>query len=327
MRRNIFFLILTIVLISCNKSPRYSTSIPDYSKNENWLDIPYSIEKWVDVFYVYPTVSSNPSGSMDITDENERSLAQGIYNAQASIFEGTANIFAPYYRQMSTMVSIPEDSDIIATDTEEFQIGAADVINAFEDYMKNRNNGRAFILAGHSQGTMALIEVIKNSIAANADLRKRMIVAYLIGYTITEQDLRDFKINFAKGETDSNCIVSYNTQAVNSGGGPMLLDSAKCINPLNWKIDETEANNTENLGARFYNDSTGDFLLEMKNVCGARVNSRNGALEIIPRKDIKLSEIPYGDGVYHRFDYALFYRNIEKNVKIRCESYLKNMNE
>ena len=70
-----------------------------------WLSLP-SADKPVDVFYVYPTVSSNATGFMDVNSVNERALAQGIFAAQASVYEPNANVFSPYYRQMSTQVAV-----------------------------------------------------------------------------------------------------------------------------------------------------------------------------------------------------------------------------
>ena len=89
-----------------------------------------------------------------------RALAAGIWASQASVYEQSANIFAPYYRQMSTGVQM-EEGELLATDTDEFKQGAANVQDAFDYYIANLNTDRPFILAGHSQGTMALIELIR----------------------------------------------------------------------------------------------------------------------------------------------------------------------
>ncbi len=99
-----------ILLNACNKDNDDDDSIAEkinYSDASNWVSIP-TATKNVDVFYVYPTVSSNATGAMDIFNTEERALAQGIFKAQASVFEGKANVFAPYYRQMSTKVNMPK---------------------------------------------------------------------------------------------------------------------------------------------------------------------------------------------------------------------------
>jgi len=52
--------------------------VVNYNNSENWLSLP-SANKDVDVFYVYPTVSNNITGAMDINDPAERALAKGIF--------------------------------------------------------------------------------------------------------------------------------------------------------------------------------------------------------------------------------------------------------
>ncbi len=292
----------------------------NYSEGINWLAQP-DITKSVDVFYVYPTVSSNESGAMNIYDDAERALAEGIFKAQASVFQGSANVFAPFYRQMSTKVKMPEGG--LATDTKEFKQGAVDVQDAFEYYITKINPGRPFIIAGHSQGTMALIELIKNRFGNDQALRDRMVAAYLIGYTVTDSDLQLAGLAAAQGADDIGVVITYNTQSTTSEGGPMLMSGAHCINPLNWKTDDTPADSLQNFGARFYNDETGELIREIPNYCGAQI-------QLIPEDKIALTTNivdtlvigPYSPGVYHRFDYAFWYRNLELNVATRIEAYL-----
>ncbi|WFN35884.1 DUF3089 domain-containing protein [Methanomicrobium antiquum] len=293
----------------------------DYSDSYNWLSLP-EIEKQVDVFYVYPTVSNNESGYMLITDDTDRALAQGILKAQASVYESDANVFAPYYRQMSTGVSMTQSG--LATDTDEFKRGAEDVLTAFDYYIENLNDNRPFILAGHSQGTMALIELIKKRFGDDEALKNRLVAAYLIGYTVTDDDLNKANLTPAISSDDTGVVITYNTQSPTSEGGPMLMEGAHCINPLNWKTDSTYASASENLGARFYDDSTGEFLREVANYSDAKINPDTKALETTIPKGEQLDIGPYTEGVYHRYDYAFWYRNLEQNVGVRIAAYLAN---
>lgn len=292
---------------------------PDYADPYYWLSLP-SADKPVDVFYVYPTVSSNATGFMDVTSGEERALAQGIFAAQASVYGPNANVFAPYYRQMSTQVAV--EPGMLATDTAEFKRGAVDVERAFDYYIDNLNDGRPFIIAGHSQGTMALIEVIKNRFGDDADLRDRLVAAYLIGYTVTDADLEAAGLTAAQGANDTGVVVTYNTQSPTSAGGPMLMAGAHCINPLTWTTDDAYAPASMNLGARFYNDSTGEFLREVEHYCDARIDPETGALTTTIPEGEDLDIGPYSEGVYHRYDYAFWYRNLEQNVGDRIAAYL-----
>lgn len=317
----IILIISAVNLMSCSKDEDENPVNPDYSSAENWLRNP-SPSKAVDVFYVYPTVSSALSGSMDITDPSERALAEGILKAQASVYEGETNVFAPFYRQMTTNVDMSGGG--LATDTKEFKQGAVDVQNAFDYYIENLNNGRPFMLAGHSQGSMALIELIKNRFGSDPELRSRLVAAYLIGYTVTDADLAAANLSAAQNATDVGVVIAYNTQSVTSVGGPMLLPGAHCINPLNWRTDNQQAEASENLGAVFFNDQTGEFLREEPNYCGAQIDTSNGALTTTIPEGENLDIGSYPEGVYHRYDYAFWYRNLEQNVKDRIQAYLQN---
>ena len=296
-----------------------SASGVNYADTTNWLSLP-ATDKEVDVFYVYPTVSANVTGSMDITDDEDRALAQGILASQASVFESDANVFAPYYRQMTTNVDMSQGG--LATDTKEFKQGAVDVQDAFNYYIDNLNEGRPFIIAGHSQGTMALIELIKNRFGDDEALRSRMVAAYLIGYTVTDDDLAKAGLTAAEGANDTGVVVTYNTQSTTSAGGPMLMEGAHCINPLNWKTDDTYAPASENIAARFYDDATGEFQREVANYSDAQIDLETMALTTtIPEGEV-LDIGPYDEGVYHRYDYAFWYRNLEENVGDRISAYL-----
>lgn len=320
----VLFLIVTLLMFLTS----YKEGLVDSEQNLNyedsyyWVSLPSSVEKDVDVFFVYPTVSSNASGTMDVTNDEERALAQGIFEAQASLFEEHANVFAPYYRQMSTKCLMPDDPDALATDTDEFKFGAADVEEAFEYYIANLNDGRPFIIAGHSQGTMALIELIKNRFGNDEELRYRLVAAYLIGYTVTDADLAAAGLSAAQGANDIGVVITYNTQSVTSVGGPMLLPGAHCINPLNWKTDNSVALDSENLGARFYDDATGEFLREVDEYCGAQIDTETGALTTTLPEGEELDIGSYPEGVYHRYDYALWYRNLQTNVGDRISTFL-----
>jgi DUF3089 family protein len=290
----------------------------NYEDPFNWQSLP-SVDKPVDVFYVYPTVSNNVTGLMDVTNPEERALAEGAFLSQASVFASHANIFAPHYRQMSSGADLSGYE--MATDSPEFKQGAVDVADAFEYYIDNLNEGRPFILAGHSQGTMALIELIKNRFGDDEDLRNRMVAAYLIGYTITDADLEASGLKIAEGADDVGVIITYNTQADPSVESRMLFPVAHCINPLNWKTDDTYAPKSENLGSVFYNDHTGEFLREEPEYCDAQIDLATGALITKLPEDVDLDFGNQPEGVYHRYDYGLFYRNLEQNVGDRIQAF------
>lgn len=74
----------------------------DYSKKENWLNIP-EITKESDTFYIYPTSYIDPSPEAlpiaTIDNATMHTAANIIYGRQATAFMESTNVFAPYYRQ------------------------------------------------------------------------------------------------------------------------------------------------------------------------------------------------------------------------------------
>jgi hypothetical protein len=68
-------------------------------------------------------------------------------------------------------------------------IPKADAFAAFDYYINNYNNGRPFILAGHSQGSNVLVYLLAKYMKAHPDVQKRMVAAYVIGYSVTDETL------------------------------------------------------------------------------------------------------------------------------------------
>jgi len=122
------------------------------------------------------------------------------------------NIYAPYYRQADAVytLNLPlEEQDSIIGG-----IPKTDVFTAFDYYIKNHNNGRSFILAGHSQGSNVLVYLLSEYMKENPKVYARMIAAYVIGYSITEDYLtKNPHLKFAEGPDDTGVIISYNTEA------------------------------------------------------------------------------------------------------------------
>ncbi|WP_338668324.1 DUF3089 domain-containing protein [Pseudodesulfovibrio methanolicus] len=292
---------------------------PDYSQLVSWASLPVSPDKPVDVFYVYPTIYPDKSPmNMDVFNQALRADVQGLLKAQAGVYSQSANLFAPYYRQVSFAAL---DPNVEMTLNSYFRIGADDVHRAFDYYLNFLNQGRPFILAAHSQGSVVLLDLLRSRFKDPA-LQKKLVAAYLIGYSVTREDLRKYPwIKPAKGADDTGVVVSWNTQEPGATGSPVLRPGAIAINPLNWKTDDTMADKNLNLGAVFFDDFKGKVLRIVPQYAGARINLENGALETVPPDKLVLGHFP--PGVLHKFDYAFWYRNLQRNVQTRIDAYLK----
>ena len=68
-----------------------------------------------------------------------------------------------------------------------FQKAYDDVVEAFEYYMRVHNNGRDFVLIGHSQGSHMLKTLLQDRFDDDESLRAQLVSAVLMGPTGTVQ--------------------------------------------------------------------------------------------------------------------------------------------
>lgn len=310
--------------LSCTSSravkPEEALEGPRYDESSSWLFQELSPQKKIDVFYVYPTIygDENPP-NMDIYKEELRDKATRSFKKQIGVYAEVGNIFAPFYRQVSMAVLDPNEDTY---KNKNFILGYKDVSRAFEYYLKHLNNDRPFILAGHSQGSMDLITLMREHFKS-LNLQKKLVAAYLIGYSVTKEDFRQYPwMKPATGESDTGVIVSYNSQAPRAKGSPVILPGAFCINPLNWKTDGTPAAASLNLGAVFFK-ADGSVDKRVPHYAGATVDTTTGALiTVLPEK---LDTGGFPKGVYHIYDYSLWFQNLKQNIKLRSENYMKSV--
>ena len=188
------------------------TRATDYSNPNNWMQTSYYGDQPVDVFYLYPTARDPGAPYNDINDPAMRAQANYFLAAQASAFAPFANVYAPYYRQADATQVLGQDFDVQDSITSD--IPKEDALAAFDYYIKNYNNGRPFILAGHSQGSNMLLYIMSEYLQANPDVANRMVASYAIGYGVS-QDYLDANphLQFAQGAGDLGVIISWNTEA------------------------------------------------------------------------------------------------------------------
>ena len=320
------FLFLPFLVNGCTKDPLSTAT--DYSISEHWLALP-APSKAVDVFYAYPTawykaVKTEPNFcAIDNAIMKRGSVA--AYNKQATAFETFANVYAPYYRQADAVytLSMPEsERETVIRSTP-----LMDVTAAFDYYIKNFNNGRPFILAGHSQGANVLIFLLSYYMAEHPEVYKRMIAAYIIGYPVTAEFMAKYPhLRFAEGPDDTGVIISWNTQSPNvkPGANPVVSGNVGLvINPISWTRDETLATTDEGLGSFLPDPLTGQFV-KVPQYADARVDKINGVLICSSADEQAMFKISggMGLGVYHSFDIPFYYFNLRANAERRAKKFL-----
>jgi hypothetical protein len=333
--------VLVILLIaSCSKKihdyPYEVTAIPlqpDYSSLDSWAAHPDKEDASdllpgkgqftkdnplpeVDVFFIHPTTytkKQNPDwpwqGNMYNNKLNSKTDHSTI-QYQASVFNGSTQVYAPRYRQAHINVFRMPASE---TREKALQLAYYDVKSAFEYYLSNYNKGKAFILASHSQGSLHAARLMKELIDGQP-LQQRMIAAYLVGYAIEKDSFSQVKP--CNQPDDINCWISWNTFERNyyPANHQSLFLPSLSTNPLTWSTDTLYAPAALNQGAVLRN-----FRKIYINLCDAQ--NHEGLLWITKPKFF--GSALYRSKRYHIADYNLFYTNIRSNVKLRIQKYLE----
>jgi hypothetical protein len=330
-------LLVCLALAACGNGGSASESkATDYSRAEHWLSLPATPDKQVDVFYLYPTAYTKAAASDPIvcTIDNPGMLkgAKVDLQRQATAFETVCNVYAPYYRQAdsASRAALPQ------AEQDEIVAGAptVDGIAAFDYYIKHCNNGRPFILAGHSIGSNVLANLLSEYMKKNPKVYERMIAAYVVGYSITPDYLaKNPHLKFAAGPDDTGVIVSWNTEAPSvEGTNPVLLPGGLAINPITWTREETEATAAQNLGSIELDPTTGGTpvldengaIKRVMNLADARVDKAKGVVicsTIDPANPPYFTPGGFPMGVLHPFDYPFYYFDIRENAANRIEKY------
>ncbi len=301
----------------------------DYANIDNWMFYPTSHEHEADVLWFYPTSYKDAAGTQigTIADTGMRNAAQTAYKAMGSVFEGVADVYVPYYRQVNGSFFSKMSAEEI--EAEGWKEPRTDLYGALDYYFQNVNKGRPFILAGHSQGSSMLDIIMREYFKINGDLLDRLVAVYMLGCSLTQGLLdENALLKAATGADDTGVIVSWNTEgAGNSACGATLIvrEGAICINPLNWKTDNTHAGMELNKGS-WLPDASGAYSLQ-PGIADAAIDLKRGAVvcatvpSALYASDASLSPL-FGPDSYHSYDYGFYYANIRENARLRVEKWL-----
>jgi len=319
MRLIYFFLLLTISNLI------FAT---DYAKQENWAALPTMQDNadWTpkglqnlqdsakaDVFFIHPTTDvTGFKGNAAIDDKSiNRQTDNFPIKYQASVFNESCKVYAPRYRQAALNNFFSKNSE---RSQEAFDIAYKDVKAAFEYYLKNYNNGRPIIIAGHSQGSKHAQRLLREFFDGQP-LQKQLVEAYIIGFPTYENQFQFLKVS--ESADDFGGFVSYSTFGQDTKIATVVPEytNAVSVNPLNWSTEKVFVSGAENTGSL---SKKSDEIINT--VFGAK--NTNGILEI--QKPQEGGFIPMVMKNYHLYDYSLFYVNIRENVKLRIQKYLEN---
>lgn len=279
---------------------------PDYADTAQW----YTVNRHapVDLFYIVSTetgdytVNGCPCHYADTYADSLRTFLLGEMTGVDNLLSGNLNYFSPYYRQC-TLQSFTSDS----LTARRIPLAMGDVRRAFSYYLSHLNNGRPFILAGFSQGGIAVVDLLKQMDSAT---RSRLVAAYVIGWHVTDDDLAHTdNIQPARDSADLGVTVCYNSVRDNSCAIPLISEGNRMtINPANWRTDATPA--------IFPSPISPDILTVTLDTATLLLHVQGYS-----RTDYVIPLIGR-EGNYHSLEISLYSVHLRRNMALRASRFL-----
>ena len=235
---------LLSLICSCKGQKEFIPAAPDYSDATMWYTSDSdSLGTGADIFYIVSTWEvdwTTPEGAVchyaDVWNQEHRDhMATEIKRIEEYMGPGN-RFYAPYYRHATIEAWVPQKERLIHKRT---RLSMKDVCEAFDHFIAERDNSRPFVIAGFSQGGLAVVELLRYMDDATYE---KLAAAYVLGYKITREDVAACShILPATGETDTGVTICYNTVKDVKYIKNVIAGSDYCINPVNWRTDSTPA--------------------------------------------------------------------------------------
>ncbi|WP_430387209.1 DUF3089 domain-containing protein [Blastomonas fulva] len=286
----------------------------------------------VDVFYVHPTTFRTPDRwNADLADAKVNAWTDAsVIARQAAVFNACCNVFAPRYRQASFLAT--RDRFMEGDGGKAYALAYSDVLAAFDQWQASRNQGRPFILAGHSQGGEMLMRLLADRIDGTP-LQKRMVAAYAIGidFSVGYFGTRYRTLKPCDTPVRTGCVLAWNAVSPQAdlkmlGGfagsrfahihGREEGKTPLCINPLTFDMAKPAASRAASRGAIPGEPGEGQMRAAIRGKVAARCDS--GFLVVDAEPALDLQPLPGGSLHYH--EYGLFFADIQANVAQRIKA-------
>ncbi len=164
----------------------------------------------IDCFYVYPTVSTDPTPTSDMTADPAE---LNVIGQQFARFGSTCRPYAPMYRQVTLAglrrMMAPGGGGVVL----DRGVGYDDVRDAWKYYLEHDNKGRGVVLIGHSQGSFVLAALIRKEIDGKP-IQSRLVSAVLLGTTLAVPRGRDVggafqHIPLCHSASQTGCVITF----------------------------------------------------------------------------------------------------------------------
>jgi hypothetical protein len=280
------------------------------------------------IFFIHPTTyldNDRWNAPLDPGGETEF-RTQLFVRSQASAFNGAGQIWAPRYRQAAFGAFLLKSEDA----EEALDFAYRDLSAAFDRFVKAAGD-RPIILAGHSQGALHLMRLIRERVAGKP-IAKRLVAAYVVGWPIdVAADLPSLGVPDCKTAAETGCVLSWMSFG-NPANPSLILDQWKrtrgatggerkpedilCVNPITGTQDGA-APPADNPGTLI---PSSDFS-SAKLVAGQVGAHCDKGLLMIDGTIPPLGPYVLPGNNYHVYDYALFWAAIRRDAERRLAAW------
>ena len=289
---------------------QYIPKAPDYDDPTMWVTADGDTDgTGADVFYVVSTWEDDwttEDGRIchyaDVWNPEHRAhMAELELNKIAAYMSPGNHFFAPFYRHTTIQAFMTNSDDSVYQRT---RLSMEDVCKAFDLFQAQRDQTRPLIIAGFSQGGLAVVELLKH---ISDETYSQLAAAYVLGYKVTKADMEACShIRPAEGETDTGVTICYNTVKDVKYVLPVIAGSDICINPVNWRTDDTPATLKDTITITV---SPEYHVLVATNYSASEYSPFRGFLNV---------------GDIHSCEPWLYSECLQENIKVRTKEWRKN---
>ena len=281
---------------------------PDYNDATMWVTADGDTDgTGADIFYVVSTWEEDwttEDGRIchyaDVWNPGHREHMGTEINKVAAYMSPGNRFFAPYYRHATIETFMTQNEDTIRNRT---RLSMGDVCAAFDHFQAQRDTSRPLIIAGFSQGGLAVVELLKY---IDDEAYSQLAAAYVLGYKVTKADMAQCsRIRPAEGETDTGVTICYNTVKDVKYVVPVISASDICINPVNWRTDATPATLHDSITVTV---SPAHYVLVVSGYSGSEYPAYKGFINV---------------GDIHSCEPWLYSECLAKNIKVRTKEWRK----
>jgi Protein of unknown function (DUF3089) len=282
----------------------------------------------VAVFFIHPTTYLKKAHwNAPADDADARRIAEVIVRTQASVFNRSAEIWAPRYRQATFGAFVTDQPEA----RQALDLAYRDVAEAFDAFVAATPPSRPIVLAGHSQGSFHLKRLLADKVKGTP-LARRIVAAYAIGWLVeTTSDLPAMGMPACSAPDQTGCVISFLSYADQAdtammrsayarfaGAGGVTGSAARylCSNPLTGGIGGAAAASA-NQGA-----TVPDLKFEKAQFTPGLVGAAcasDATLRIGAGPDMGPFVLPGGN--YHVYDYALYWANLRADFARRVAAW------